>query len=166
MKKIFFFIALAFCACKKSDNTTAVTCSGVSCVGIQIDTPYLCGSAASEDTVIFHANQTITENIGAPVTNAGSYTYPFYYRIGTGYSTSLLKNGAALTIYTDSAVVKNEPYCEFATTLYGAASYYHDTCILGTYLTGTLYNNKPTLEIYVPSSTPTSTSQYLALIPL
>ena len=148
---LLFLICFSFFACKKSSNVTPFQ-SATNGIGLQLEHPYVIYNF--RDTIVFHANQTITETGTTSISAAiVSITYNFHYSLLSNLTTSIFKNGYEMMIFVDSNTYKNSSpnHLVVESLLYGNASQL-DTSMMAIYLSSPplgsiLVNNMPTLII-------------------
>lgn len=171
---LLFIVCIVLFSCKKSSNSDLNAYNNITTIGLRFEKPYLvCNSIygydsifskneSPHDTIIFHSNETITEN-----NFRGSLTCKVHYVAINGYSTSVLQNGQQLQFYADTTNISTEINgFDFIQMICLLPIEYGDTCTIGTYLSGNyLYLNRPTIEVIAPSFSRINYGQNLALIP-
>lgn len=106
MKKIILLFTIPFIlfGCKKSDSLINASYAGASSsIGLQFEQPYkmtiYCDAGPYSDTIIFHSNNTITEN-GIPclAKRDTSFTYPVEITVTTNYTAFNVSNNTSIEI--------------------------------------------------------------------
>lgn len=150
MKYLMFVVFLLCVGCKKSKNNPTPSQSIQSVadkIGLKFEQPYqfllysLGFTNPEIDTVIFHSNNTITENYKGNI-----YTYFSSDSIVATNSASILQNGLSINVYDTS---KNNYYKGLISNYSGGGPGYSNyNAVIGVYLSGNIpIANQPTLGI-------------------